>query len=104
MPRPRAAEPRSEQLMLRLTPSQLQVLEAAAHLAGSTPNRYAYDLLSGHLGQLVKDDLIRAALANRAAWRQRQAQVVALGVKARAVTVVAEAPVRADPSTGGQRS
>ncbi len=68
MPRPRAAEPREEQLLLRLTARQLELLESVAHLERSRPNAYAHQVLIDHLAAMVKNPRVQADLANRAAY------------------------------------
>ena len=68
MPRPRAAEPRTEQLLLRLSARQKEVLEAVAHLERETPNAYAHQVLVVHLASMAKNPRVQTDLANRAAY------------------------------------
>lgn len=68
MPRPRAPEPRDQQLLLRLTARQLEVLESLAHLEHSKPNTYAHKLLVEHLAAMAKNPRVQADLANRGAY------------------------------------
>src|SRR5690348_10339526 len=69
MPRPRAEEPRSEQLLIRLTAEQYEILRSLAHLEGvKSPNRMAYDVLVKRLEQARQDPLIKADIQNRAAY------------------------------------
>jgi len=68
MPRPRKEEPRNEQLLLRLTTRQLEVLESVAHLERLSPNTYAHQLLVVHLAAMAKHPRVQADLANRAAY------------------------------------
>lgn len=69
---------RGEQLLVRLTAPELDVLTAIAHLEGVTPNAYAYDLLRTHLLALAGDPFVRADLANRAAYRRGTASTTTL--------------------------
>lgn len=68
MARPKALEPRDQQLLLRLTARQLQVLESLAHLEHSKPNTYAHQILVEHLAAMAKNPRVQADLANRAAY------------------------------------
>ena len=68
MPRPMADEPRSEQLLLRLTSRQLDVLESVAHLERTKPNTYAYTILVEHLDAMTKNPRVQADLANRSGY------------------------------------
>lgn len=68
MPRQKASEPRDQQLMLRLTERQLEVLESVAHLARSRPNAYVHQLLVEHLASMMNNPRVQADLANRAAY------------------------------------
>lgn len=73
MPRPKADEPRREQLLLRLTRRQLDVLEAVAHLERTSPNRYAHQVLVDHLAQTLRNPRVQADLANRHAYSEDRA-------------------------------
>ncbi len=68
MPRPRKEEPRDQQLLLRLTTRQLEVLESVAHLERVSPNTYAHQLLVDHLAAMAQHPRVQADLANRAAY------------------------------------
>jgi hypothetical protein len=68
MPRPKAAEPRDQPLLLRLTARQLEVLQSVAHLERTRPNTYVHQLLVQHLASMVKNPRVQADLANRAAY------------------------------------
>jgi hypothetical protein len=71
-------EVRVEQLLLRLTAAEFDVLDAAAHLRQLTPNAYAYDLLRTHLARLSTDEFVQEDLRNRQRFEQTQASTVAL--------------------------
>lgn len=68
MPRPKAVEPRDQQLLLRLTERQHEVLESVAHLERAKPNSYAHQILVAHLAAMAKNPRVQADLANRAAY------------------------------------
>ncbi len=68
MPRQKASEPRDQQLLLRLTARQLEVLESVAHLERIRPNAYVHQLLVQHLASMMSNPRVQADLANRAAY------------------------------------
>lgn len=68
MPRPKATEPRDQQLLLRLTERQQEVLESVAHLERAKPNSYAHQILVTHLAAMAKNPRVQADLANRTAY------------------------------------
>lgn len=69
MPRPRATEPRDEQLLIRITARQLRVLQSVAHLEkAKSPNAYAHRLLVDHLESMEKNQRVQADLKNRDAY------------------------------------
>jgi hypothetical protein len=68
MPRQKATEPRDQQLLLRLTARQLEVLESVAHLDRSRPNAYVHQLLVQHLASMMNNPRVQADLANRSAY------------------------------------
>ena len=78
MGRPKAEQPRSATLLLRLTQPQMDVLGAAAHLKRITANAYAYALLTDHLAVVAEQPHVRADLANRADYDSQQAKTVPL--------------------------
>jgi len=90
MSRPKAKEPRDQQLMLRLTARQLEVLESVAHLDRSRPNAYVHQLLVQHLVSMVNNPRVQADLANRAAYDKDASTATPLrqraGTKRQAVT------------------
>lgn len=96
MPRPKAPEPRDEQLLLRLTARQLEVLQSVAHLERTKPNSYAHELLVEHLAAMVKHPRVQADLANRAAYAADAAKATPL--RERAPTV------KNMPQTSSKRS
>ena len=76
MSRSKAEHPRDQTLLLRLTTEQRDVLESAAHLGRTTPNGYAYKLLSDHLATLATQPHVAADRENRAAFDVAWAQTV----------------------------
>jgi hypothetical protein len=74
----KTADRRSEQLLLRLTKSELEVLESVAHLERMTPNAYAYGLVSAHLARLRKQPHVAADLKNRRSYELQQAETASL--------------------------
>lgn len=69
MPRPRATEPREEQLLIRITARELRILRSVAHLEGDkSPNAYAYRLLAGHLESMARNHRVQTDLKNRDAY------------------------------------
>lgn len=85
-----AKEPRSRQLLLRLTEADGEVLDAAGHLHGQTANAYAYGLLTGHVERLRKDPYVLRDLANRRGFEQASQHTVLLDMPPR--TEDGEAP------------
>lgn len=79
MPRRPSGEPRDQQLLVRLSASDLDVLRAIAHLEGMTPSGYAHQLLAGHLERLRGHPRVAADLANRLAFAADSTDVVPLG-------------------------
>lgn len=69
---------RSQQLLVRLTESELEVLEAASHLHHMTTSAYTYELLRAHLSALSSDEFVQRDLANRAAFDQAQGSLTKL--------------------------
>lgn len=78
MPRPKAAEPRQAQLLIRMTSTQLEVLESIAHLERTSPNKYAHQVLVDHLAGMLKNPRVQADLANRRAYGEDTAETTAL--------------------------
>ncbi len=79
MPRRPPGEPRDQQLLVRLSATDHDVLRAIAHLEGMTPNAYAHQLLAGHLTRLRSHPRVLADLANRRAYTAESSDVVPLG-------------------------
>lgn len=79
MPRPKADEPRDQQLLLRMTVQQVRVLESVAHLEHTKPNAYAHQVLVEHLASMAKNPRVEADLANRAAYDADTASTAQLG-------------------------
>lgn len=84
MARQKSDNPRTEQLLLRLTARQMEMLESIAHLARATPNHYAHQLLVNHLAALSKDPHVQRDLANRASFDATSASTTPLDSKRRA--------------------
>lgn len=82
-------EPRTEQVQLRITNVQLEVLEAVAHLEGSTPSSYAHQVVVEHLAKMATDDHVRTDIENRRAY-----------VAKTATTTSIRRPARDAPSAG----
>lgn len=78
MPRRSAGEPRDQQLLVRLSAKDHDVLRAIAHLEGITPSAYAHQLLAGHLEHLRSHPRVAADLANRRAYAAESTDVVPL--------------------------
>jgi hypothetical protein len=74
----KAADPRSEQLLLRLTKAEMEVLESIAHLERVTPNAYAYALLSAHIARLRTQPHVAADLTTRRSYAAQRAETAAL--------------------------
>ena len=96
MPRPRAAEPRTEQLMLRLTVREAELLESVAHLERMRPNTYAHRLLAEHLTAMARNPRVKADLKNRAAYDADAAKTTPLRAKSQRRSLVAAARVDDD--------
>lgn len=78
MPRRPTGEPRVQQLLVRLSASDHDVLRAIAHLEGVTPSAYAHQLLAGHLERLRRHPRVASDLANRRAYAAESTDVVSL--------------------------
>lgn len=78
MSRKKATDPRSEQLLLRLTKAEMEVLESIAHLERVTPNGYAYGLLSKHIVRLRTQPHVAADLTNRRSYDRQHADATSL--------------------------
>lgn len=101
MPRPKAPEPRDQQLLLRLTARQLEVLESVAHLEHTKPASYAHQLLVEHLAAMVENPRVQADLANRASYAADAAVATSLRARARST---ANAPAIAGKRSGRKRT
>jgi len=89
MPRPKATEPRDQQLLLRLTARQYEMLESVAHLERSTTNAYVHQLLVGHLTTMANNRRVKADVANRAAYDADAAVATRLRDRTRSETEAA---------------
>jgi hypothetical protein len=96
MPMPRAAEPRIQPLLLRLTVRQAEVLESVAHLERMRSNTYAYRVLVEHLTAMAKNPRVRADLKNRAAYDADAARTTPLRARTQQRSRVAAAQVDDD--------
>lgn len=78
MARPKATDPRSAQLLIRLTAGDMNVLESIAHLERTTPNAYARRLLENHLMAIAAHPHVQRDLANRGSYQSQQAAATPL--------------------------
>jgi len=92
VPKPKADEPRDQQLLIRLTARQQEVLESVAHLEHTTPNRYAHQTLVDHLGRLMRNRRVRADLQNRAAYDSDAASTTRLNPDSAADAAISPIP------------
>lgn len=93
---------RSAQLLMRLTPDEFEVLDAAAHLEKATPNAYAYGLLRGHIEGLRSNPFVMRAIALRVEYQTQHATVRRMEVQTRpAKSEVADADETDHISTSG---
>lgn len=81
MPRKVAGEPRNQQLLIRVTADELEVLESAAHLNRQTPASYSYALIQRHVASVRSDPFIARDLQNRHAFADSLASAVVLPVR-----------------------
>lgn len=75
---PRSVSPgerRTNQLLVRITDGEFEVLQAASHLRGLSPNAYAHELLRSHLSRLESDEFVQKDVANRRAFARSQSSV-----------------------------
>jgi hypothetical protein len=63
------------QLLVRLTPDDFEVLDAAAHLERATPNAYAFGLLRDHIESLRSSPFVTRAMALRVEYQSQHATV-----------------------------
>ncbi len=78
MGREKTAQPRSAQLLIRITSREMNVLESVAHLEKTTPNAYARRLLESHLLVVAAHPRVQRDLANRAAYEAEEATTTPL--------------------------
>lgn len=78
MPRKAAGGPRNQQLLIRVTVGELEVLESAAHLNRQTPASYSYALIQHHIALLRSDPFIARDLQNRHAFADALASTIVL--------------------------
>lgn len=78
MARKAANEPRDQQLLIRVTTDELEVLESAAHLNHQTPASYVYALVKTHISSLRSDPFIARDLQNRHAFADSLAPTISL--------------------------
>jgi hypothetical protein len=74
-----AAEKRDQQLLVRITARQREVLESVAHLARVSPPEYVHQLLVGHLAARANDPFVVRDLENRAAFAAQDGKVRHIG-------------------------
>ena len=72
LPRPRAAEPRTKEVLFRLTARHHKILQSLAHLEGVTANELAHRVLLQRLEHAEQDPLVEADLLNREAYAERR--------------------------------
>ena len=96
MPKPKAAEPRVVQVLLRLTTRHGRVLDAVAHLEGTTANLYARDLLEAHLDVVERHPRVQADLDNRSGYEADKATTTPIGPGAGRADPAEVAATRAD--------
>ncbi len=75
MARTKVPNPRSKQVLLRLTEDDYEILDAAAHLDRSTVNAYLYALIRDHVGALGSNEHVLRDLENRRAYKAANASV-----------------------------
>jgi hypothetical protein len=78
VPRKGAGGPRNQQLLIRLTADELEVLESAAHLNRLTPASYSYALIQHHIASLRSDHFIARDMQNRQAFSDSLASTIVL--------------------------
>lgn len=78
MPKKVVGDPRTQQLLIRLTTDELEVLESAAHLNRQTPASYSYALIQSHVASLRSDPFIARDLQNRCEFADSLASTIPL--------------------------
>jgi hypothetical protein len=81
VPRKIVGEPRDQQLLIRVTADELEVLESAAHLNRQTPASYSYALIQSHVASLRSNPFIARDLQNRHAFAESLASTIVLPVR-----------------------
>lgn len=66
-------------MLLRLTESEFEALDVAAHLDRMTPNAYAYELLRNHVASLKTNDHIQQGLELLRSYEASKAATTPLG-------------------------
>jgi hypothetical protein len=85
-----AASRRGSQLLLRLTSTEFDVLDAAAHLSRQTANAYAYQLLRQHIAVLETDEFVARHVENRKRYELAASGTIALADRARGAIEVTD--------------
>jgi hypothetical protein len=88
VPRKVVGDPRTQQLLIRLTTDELEVLESAAHLNHQTPASYSYALIQNHIASLRSDAFIARDLQNRRDFANSLASAVPLPTRSHGSSVV----------------
>jgi hypothetical protein len=99
VPRKVDGEPRSQQLLIRVTADELEVLESAAHLHRQTPASYSYALIQSHVARLRSDPFIARDLQNRLAFRDSLASTVVLPTRSHEHSSAGGQQARAAPQS-----
>lgn len=91
MPRKIVGEPRDQQLLIRVTADELEVLESAAHLNRQPPASYSYALIQSHVASLRSNPFIARDLQNRHAFAESLASTIVLPVRSHEPSSVSQA-------------
>ena len=78
MPRPKSTSPRTEQILLRVTADEFEVLDAVGHLERQSVNAYVYGLIQSHVRSLRSNKFVNADLDNRRRYQTGSAQATQL--------------------------
>jgi hypothetical protein len=78
VPRKAVGDPRNQQLLIRVTADELEVLESAAHLNHQTPASYSYALIRSHIASLRSDPFVARDLQNRRSFADSLASAIVL--------------------------
>ena len=65
MPRPRGVDPKTEQVLIRLTAAEQEILDSVAHLERCTPSAFVRAVVTAELRRRAEDRHVKVDIKNR---------------------------------------